>query len=91
MDIEIKNEENNKEDLQKVEITPVKKIKKKNKIIVKVNFYDKNRNRTSIAYKKDSSICSTFIKGEYSGELEIEYLGDSFNNNSITNVKAREK
>lgn len=68
-----------------------KRYKKRKKINAKVNFVNHKKNITSILYEKDGLKCSTYIKGVFNGDLEIEYDGDCFNNSVIINVKERMK
>ena len=74
------------EDVEVVE-KPRKATPKTKKIIAKVNYSKPSKNLTSVSYESNGAICSVFIKGIYTGTVEIEYTGDAFDNSKIIRVK----
>lgn len=79
------------EDDKQEELKPTKRQRRMKKINATVNFVNKKRNKTSISYEKNGSICSVFIDGIYDGDIEIEFYGSDFNNKSIANIKKKVK
>ena len=75
--------------LEDVEVVqkPKKAAPKTKKIIATVNYSKPSKNLTSVSYEKNGTICSVFIKGIYTGTIEIEYTGDVFDNTKIIRVK----
>lgn len=59
------------------------------KIKLKCNYFDNKKNRTSISYEENGNILSIFIKGKYSGYVEIEYKNNFIEEKNIVNVKEK--
>lgn len=74
------------EDVKVVE-KPRKAAPKTKKITAAVNYSKPSKNLTSVSYEKNGTVCSVFIKGIYTGKVEIEYTGDIFDNTKIIRVK----